>query len=211
MNKKTKYILIGAGIAAGVTAAGALYLASARKLMGLAMERAEPAVIQKSKKKISGSKEFSALMEQVAEAGKVLEAQSHETIEIAGQDGTRLVGHWYCPEKPKRVIVAMHGWRSGWAQDFGVIAPFWFETDCAVLFAEQRGQGNSGGDHMTFGLLERYDCLEWIHWVAEHTAEELPIYLGGISMGATTILMTAGFALPERVKGIVADCGFTYW
>ena len=103
----------------------------------------------------------------------------------------------------------MHGWRSSWSQDFGTIAPFWFENDCAVLFAEQRGQGNSGGNYMGFGLLERYDCYDWINWVNERTDAKLPIYLGGISMGATTVLMTGGLELPNNVKGIAADCGFT--
>ena len=28
-------------------------------------------------------------------------------------------------------------------------------------------------------------------------------------MGATTVLMAAGEALPKNVKGITADCGFT--
>jgi len=28
-------------------------------------------------------------------------------------------------------------------------------------------------------------------------------------MGATTVLMAAGLELPEQVKGIIADCGFT--
>ena len=31
--------------------------------------------------------------------------------------------------------------------------------------------------------------------------------MGG-SLGATTVLMTSGFDLPEQVHGIVADCGF---
>jgi len=52
---------------------------------------------------------------------------------IAAQDGTALVGHWFCPENAKRIIIAMHGWRSTWSQDFGAIAPFWFDNDCAVL------------------------------------------------------------------------------
>ena len=63
---------------------------------------------------------------------------------------------------------------------------------------------------MGFGLLERYDCLEWIKWACEKTdGEDTPIYLGGVSMGGATVLMTAGFDLPERVHGIVADCAFT--
>ena len=38
---------------------------------------------------------------------------------------------------------------------------------------------------------------------------ELPVYLCGVSMGATTVLMAAGLDLPENVHGIMADCGFT--
>ena len=62
---------------------------------------------------------------------------------------------------------------------------------------------------MTFGLLERFDCLEWIRWVNDRCGESLPVYLAGISMGATTVLMAAGLQLPKNVRGIVADCGFT--
>ena len=45
--------------------------------------------------------------------------------------------------------------------------------------------------------------------VAARQWPDLPIYLSGISMGATTVLMAAGEALPKNVKGITADCGFT--
>ena len=33
--------------------------------------------------------------------------------------------------------------------------------------------------------------------------------LCGISMGCATTLMAAGLDLPDNVKGIIADCGFT--
>ena len=50
-----------------------------------------------------------------------------------------LIGHW-CPcEEPKRTIVAMHGWRSSWSHDFGLIADFWRNNHCSVLYAEQSG------------------------------------------------------------------------
>jgi len=82
------------------------------------------------------------------------------------------------------------------------------ENGCSVLYPEQRGQGKSGGDYIGFGMLERHDCLCWIRWVTERYPE-LPVYLVGISMGATTVLMTGGMDLPEQVRGIIADCGFT--
>ncbi len=62
---------------------------------------------------------------------------------------------------------------------------------------------------MGFGMLERYDCLDWIQWINENIGTGLPLYLCGVSMGASTVLMAAGFQLPENVHGILADCGFT--
>lgn len=210
MKKSTRNILIGSGIAvAGVAALGAAYHYTTKYLMKLALDREGPKSAAKDKEKMMSSGEMSEIIATIMDVAKVLETTKHEQVEITAQDGTRLIGHWFCPENAKRIIVAMHGWRSTWSQDFGTIAPFWFENDCAVLFSEQRGQGNSGGEYMGFGLLERYDCFDWINWVNERTESKLPIYLGGISMGATTVLMTAGFELPENVRGIVADCAFT--
>lgn len=210
MKKSTKNFLIGAGVAtASAAVLGVAHHYTTKYLMKLALDREGPKSAAKDKEKLMSSSDMSETMATIMNAAHNLESKEHERVEITTQDGTYLIGHWYCPEKAKRIIVAMHGWRSNWSQDFGTIAPFWFDNDCAVLFAEQRGQGNSGGDYMGFGLLERYDCLDWINWVNERTEGKLPIYLGGVSMGATTILMTAGFELPENVQGIVADCAFT--
>lgn len=209
MKKRTKGFLIGAAITAGVAAIGTFYHATAKTLLKIALDREEPKSIQKGKEKLMGSKELSDILAKLANAAGVLENAGCETVECEAADGVRLVGHWYFPKNPKRIIVAMHGWRSSWSRDFGIISPFWHENDCAVLYAEQRAQGSSGGDYMGFGLLERYDCFRWIEWVNERTGAKLPIYLGGISMGASTVLMTAGLNLPQNVHGIVADCGFT--
>ena len=67
---------------------------------------------------------------------------------------------------------------------------------------------NSGGDTISFGLIERFDCRDWVLWVNEHIGRELPIYLCGVSMGASTVLMASGLDLPN-VHGIIADCGYT--
>ena len=114
-------------------------------------------------------------------------------------------------EHPKRVLIAMHGWRSSWVNDFGLGVDFFLKSGCNVLFPEQRGHGSSGGDYMGFGLLERYDCLEWVKWIDQNVNPEprKPIYLCGISMGATSVLMASGLELPEHVHGVMADCGFT--
>lgn len=147
-------------------------------------------------------------MRSLTECAEKLEAMPHERVVCRAEDGTRLVGHWFRKPGARRIVVAFHGWRSTWSRDFGQIAPAFLNNDCSVLFAEQRGQGESGGDYMGFGMLERYDCRTWLSWIAEKEPD-LPVYLHGKSMGASTILMATGLDLPGRVCGLISDCGFT--
>ncbi len=208
--KKGKKAIIGAGIfTACVGAVTAISYSLTKKFIGIAMDREEPKIIRKNIEKLSGLSDMSQLIEKMNTKAEALENSGTETVEIISDDSLKLVGHWKGSKNAKRVIVAMHGWRSTWAKDFGIISDFWEQNDCAVLYAEQRAQGESEGEYMTFGLLERYDCLAWINWVNQKTGGTLPIYLAGLSMGATTILMTAGLELPQNVVGIMADCGFT--
>ncbi len=210
MKKTVKKAMVGIGVTAAVSAlAAGIHHITSRYLVKLAISRQVPKRVQKDKERLLSSSEISDVVTTLSEAAQSLEAIEHETVELTAEDGTNLIGHWFYGDNPKRVIVAMHGWRSSWSQDFGAIAPFWLAQGCAVLFAEQRGQGKSGGEYMGFGLLERFDCLEWIKWADKTTEGKLPIYLGGISMGATTVLMASGLELPESVRGVIADCGFT--
>ena len=62
---------------------------------------------------------------------------------------------------------------------------------------------------MGFGVLERRDVAQWLQYLEKERHNVLPVYLGGVSMGAATVLMAAGDPLPDFVKGVLADCGFT--
>ena len=174
------------------------------------MDRDEPKVMQYAEKKFAGTTAVNAdFLKTIDESAEKLAQKEHTVVEITAADGVKLVGHWFPHPHPQRIVIGMHGWRSSWCRDFGMIADFWTANGCSVLLAEQRGQGNSGGEYMGFGQTECHDCLEWIQWASRQYDEELPVYLGGVSMGATTVLMAAGLDLPECVHGIVADCGFT--
>jgi pimeloyl-ACP methyl ester carboxylesterase len=210
MRRNTKRILFGSTIAAGaLTAAGATSLALTNKLVKLALDRELPHGIKDSDMKLSGSDNERTDIEHYTAAIEKLEARPHKLVTINARDGEKLIGHLFSYENAKRTILAMHGWRSSWSGDFALIADFWLSEGCNVLFVEQRGQNNSGGDCMGFGLLERHDCLEWIKYLNKNGYSSLPIYLCGISMGATTVLMATGLELPENVRGVCADCGFT--
>jgi len=210
MKRSTKKILIGAGIAvASIIATGTASAIITKKLVSVALDREKPENMNVSQTDISDNPVTHDFRKLQCRAALKLSNIPCETLCLIAHDGTRLAGHWFPRKNAKRTIIAMHGWRSSWARGFGVTADFLFQNDCQVLFAEQRGQNNSGGDYMGFGLLERYDCLSWIRYINRVADDKIPIYLYGISMGASTVLMTAGFDLPKNVHGIIADCGYT--
>ncbi len=210
MKKSRKnFLKISGGIVLMSALASAVAYKTTKVLVSAAIDRNEPKLMKRAEKKFTGSKVKREFFDAMTEAADRLDKTDTETVEITANDGITLVGHWYPCENAKRVILAMHGWRSSWTRDFGLIADFWHENGCSVLFAEQRGQNNSGGEYMGFGLCERYDCIEWLTYLRENKNSDLPVYLAGISMGATTVLMAAGLNLPDEVHGIIADCGFT--
>lgn len=217
MKKGLRNFLIGSGVFAGLTASAGLALHHiTNKLMKIALDRTDGKIpddfvndLAETKPKITGVKIPAEFIEMRRNSGKLLEDKKLEQVSINAHDEETLVGHLFECENAERTIIAMHGWRSTYASDFGVISDFWHKNNCNVLYVEQRGQNNSGGEYMGFGLIERYDCKSWADWVFKNYGDELPVYLCGLSMGATTVLMASELELPECVKGIIADCGFT--
>ena len=214
VKKQTRNLLVGAGIvAAGVTIGIAIDNALTRKLVSVALDRdgvsQEQLNSQSTQAKICGFENNEEFFTEIREASAKLLETEMQTVSIKASDGTELIGHLYPAQKPKRIVIAMHGWRSSWSMDFGTITDFLHQNNCTVLYVEQRGQGTSGGDYMGFGLIERHDCKNWVDWAFENVSDSLPIYLAGISMGGATVLMASDLPLPQTVRGIVADCAFT--
>lgn len=210
MEKRLGYLLAGSAVAAmGLGVAGAVHMLSTNYLVNVALNRETPKHTGSARQRIAGAQWDEAWMRQRLDCGRRLRDQEGQTVQTLGRGNVKLVGHWFPASQPRRIIVAMHGWRSSWYNDFGFIADFWMENGCSILLAEQRGQGESDGKYMGFGLLERYDCISWVNWLNEQCGDALPIYLCGVSMGASTVLMAAGLELPKNVRGIIADCGYT--
>ena len=208
--KRERHAALTAALFTGAVAvSGGVSYIITKKLVELALDRGDVENQESIKKLLSGEANTEIFVRYRDEAAKKLLSFPNETVSITAHDGVKLVGHFVGCTEPKRTIIAMHGWRSSWAKDFGMISDFLHENACAVLYAEQRGQNESGGSYMGFGLTERFDCLDWINWLNGSGYETFPLYLCGVSMGAATVLMASGFTLPENVHGIIADCGYT--
>ena len=210
MNNTVKKVLAGTGvILTGTVLFGTVSYFFVKRMVRIALDRELPRISSRAKQRLSGSQKNDVLSQKVKIMAAMLERSETKTVETVARDGETLIGHLYECENAKRLIIAMHGWRSSWCKDFGAVSEFWHKNHCNVLYVEQRGQNNSGGNYMGFGMLERFDCLSWVEWVNSNANEKLPIYLAGISMGASTVLMASGLNLPEEVCGIMADCGYT--
>lgn len=132
-----------------------------------------------------------------------------QQLQMFSEDFKSLNG-WLIPcENAKGTVLMFHGWRSSWKLDFSSVFSFYHDQGYNLLIVDQRGHGLSQGMFITFGVKESRDVVQWATYAAQLMGEEHPLFLTGISMGATSVLMAADEEIPANVRGIIADCGFS--
>lgn len=135
-----------------------------------------------------------------------------EDVYMESFDGLRLYAK-LCrhseTEKPKGVVILSHGYRSSPYKDFGVSGDLLFREGYDLLIVSQRAQGRSEGRYICFGQNEARDIAAWSRLTEKRYAQEVPIYLSGVSMGATAVMLAMGEDISPRVRAVVADCGFS--
>ncbi len=132
-----------------------------------------------------------------------------QRIFIEARDGITLAGKYYHVKDGVPLILFFHGYRGSALRDGNGILLYAQKVGYNALLVDQRCHGKSGGKAITFGIKERYDCMDWICYANRRFGEKTQIVLAGISMGASTVLMTADLGLPGNVKGIMADCPYS--
>lgn len=153
--------------------------------------------------------QYNVFREANRERIRKLAAQEHEEVSIRSHDGLTLRGKYYHRRDGAPVAICFHGWHGSGIRDFCGGAPALMRMGCNVLLIDQRAQGASDGNAITFGIKERYDCLGWVNYVVDRCGPDTDIFLYGVSMGGATVLMAAGLGLPENVRFIVADSPFS--
>ena len=136
-------------------------------------------------------------------------ALPQERVSIRSFDGLTLYGTYYeyAPGAPMELM--FHGYRGSAERDLSGGVQRCFKLGRSCLLVDQRASGESDGNTITFGIREHKDCLSWLDYAVRRFGPEQKIILTGISMGASTVLMAAGHALPSNVMGVLADCGFS--
>lgn len=136
-----------------------------------------------------------------------------ETVEfteqsITSDDGLKLNAYRLEQEAATdKWVIVVHGYSSQ-AMYMKESAMNFYGQGFNVLMPDARGHGKSEGDYIGMGWHERKDMVKWAEEIiADQPDAQIVFY--GVSMGGGTVMMTAGEELPENVKAIVEDCGYS--
>lgn len=135
----------------------------------------------------------------------------HENLYLQSDDGLKL--HALLFKQPgisHKWVVCVHGYR-GSIKNTACYGMNFFAKGYNVLLPENRGvgsNGESGGKKLGMGWLDKKDIRLWLDKILA-VDPEAKLVLHGESMGSATVMMLSGDVLPENVKCIVSDCGYT--
>lgn len=163
---------------------------------------------REGKPSVSGA-QYDAYRVRMREIYQKLSDRPCEFVTIQSQDGLTLSGRYYHVKDGAPLDICFHGYRSSPLTDFSGGSELSFDMGHNVLLVDQRAHGRSEGRTITFGIKERWDLMCWVDYALERFGADTRILLYGVSMGGATVLMASELALPENVKGIIADCPYS--
>lgn len=142
---------------------------------------------------------------------KQLDAIGYEKHCIMNDRGQKLAAWFIKAEKESDVyVLCSHGYRSEGKDEFSGIAQYYHKKGYNILLVDHVASGDSEGNIIGFGHYEAPDCIKWLEYLNKTFGKDIRIILHGVSMGAATVMMMSGDDnLPENVKMVVADCGYT--
>lgn len=198
-------LLVGGGLAVGTAAA----LGGAYKLFNSVIPRQDGVKVDISE--MADMDKWEEYKKFIYPRKEWLLARENEQVKIFTPDGLTLRAHYFpCDQPSRKFVITFHGYTSKGLSDYAALSKFYLDNGYNCLITDLRAHGDSDGAYCGFGILDRYDCMGWIRYLLERFGNDIQIVLHGDSMGATTILMTTGFAeVPDAVKCLIADCAFT--
>lgn len=126
------------------------------------------------------------------------------TVMIPARDRAHLEASFVTPaQHTNKCVLMVHG--IGYTRDgMKGFVPLFTSHGYRVLLPDDRAHGNSGGDLITYGVLEKYDVIDWAHWMRSEGCQTINAL--GESLGASILIQSA--AVDPIFHAIVAECAF---
>lgn len=131
-----------------------------------------------------------------------------EEVQFASRDGTHLRG-WFLPGHGHTgwTVILLHGY----GQSRTAMLPhaaYLHGAGHNVLLFDLRGSGQSGGDRVTFGMLEPLDVLGAVDAVLRRPeVDPSRLAVQGVSMGAAQAILS--LAVDWRLRAAIAESAFS--
>ena len=122
-----------------------------------------------------------------------------EKFTIVSKSGTSIAGWHIDAENDNGVVVLFHGVRANRISMFKR-AQLLYENGFSVVLIDFQAHGESTGDNITIGYLEKYDVLTAIEYAKKHHVGQ-PVGVIGSSLGGVSILL----ASPQNVDAIIIE------
>lgn len=103
------------------------------------------------------------------------------------------------------VLAHVYAWDGTFMESY---AEKFYDMGYSTLIPDFRGHGRSGGNYRAMGWDDRLDLIDWIEYINENYPDS-EIVLYGVSMGASAVMMASGEELPENVRAVIEDCGYS--
>ncbi len=202
-------LAIVAGTVGGLAVLGAVgSFCGARKLYKKVIPRQTECRV--SAKEMGDMSQWEVYKKLIHERKDWLTQRESEHITIESCDRLTLHADFYPADgQADTLVICSHGYTSNGWDSCSTIGSYFLNKGFDTLIVDNRAHGNSEGDYVGFGILDRYDILKWIEYINQRFSSEKNIILYGVSMGAATVVMTSGFELPDNVKAVISDCAFT--
>ena len=135
-------------------------------------------------------------------------SSSTEKWNITAHDGIKLVATSYSQEAGGHSwVILVHGYGRDqrYAGDFAMA---YLQKNWNVLTPDLCASGESEGQYITMGVKESEEIALWAAKIKERDPKA-EIVLHGVSMGAATVLMSAGRYNVPGLKAVIEDCSYT--
>ena len=153
--------------------------------------------------------EYEAFREDMTRWTHMVRAYPYKEYAIQSFDGLTLKAKLFEYQPGAPIELMFHGYKGNAERDLNGGVERCFKLGHSALLIDHRASGYSEGNVVTFGILEKRDCLAWVDFAVKEFGEDSRLILTGVSMGAATVMMAAGEELPPQVKYVLADCGYT--
>ena len=119
--------------------------------------------------KMSGT-DWNQYMPLMEERKAAMLARPHEDVWQTSFDDLKLHATYFpaqAQQGKQKLVICFHGYTSRGMSDYIGLSDYYQKRGFAMLLPDARAHGESEGEYIGFGCLDRQDALGWVRWAPQ--------------------------------------------